>query len=74
MYLADGNNLHREGVLVVVGGILLIVADQLLISTVPHWYNTLKEIQEPLAMTAFAEKEVNALQTQRTMSCQEILL
>ena len=43
-YLANGHNLDREGVLVVVGGILLIVADQLLVCTVAHGHNALQKI------------------------------
>ena len=65
VYLANWDDLHRESVLVIVSGVLLVVADQLLVSAVAHWHNALQEVQKSLAMTALAEKEVHTLQTCR---------
>lgn len=58
---AKGYNLHREGVLVVVGAGMLIVGHQLLVMTVSDGHVILYEVDELQRMCPVAEEEIYAL-------------
>ncbi len=62
---ADGHNLHREGVLVVVGAGMLVVGDQLLVVAILDRHMVLRKVNELERMRPVAEEEVHALHKQQ---------
>lgn len=61
-YLADGDNLYGEGILVVVGAGVRVVRDQLFGLAETHRDNTLQEVHELLCVCPVGEVEIHALQ------------
>ena len=65
---ADGYNLDGEGVLVVVGGAVLVVGDQLFIAAVLGRHHALHEADELERVRPIVEEEVHALQQPQKIS------
>ena len=66
--LADGDDLHGEGVLVVVGGTVDVVAHQLLVTAIANRNHAAEEVDELHGMLPVAKEEVDTLRSHVTES------
>ena len=64
-HLAYGHDLDREGVLVVVRGVLLVVGDQLLVMAIPNGHHSGQEVNEFGGVGTLAKEEVDALKAKQ---------
>ena len=64
---ADGDDLHREGVFVVVGRAVLVVGHQLLVTAVLGGHHALHEADELQRVRPVIEEEVHALRAGETL-------
>ena len=64
-HLAYGHDLDREGVLVVVRGVLLVVGDQLLVMAVPNGHHPGQEVNEFGGVGTLAKEKVDALKAEQ---------